>query len=153
MGTELDAYDVLQVAPGAHPRVIEAAYLALATVYGQEDDGSEESMRRLAEVEDAYALVRDPEARVVYDQHRTRRELMEAASATPFHPMAAVGPGHADAFASTLDFGRYAGWTIVELARHDPDYLRWLSRHSSGIRYRHQIEEALRQVSGPTLRR
>lgn len=152
MGTERDAYEVLQVAPRAHPRVLEAAYLALAAVYGAEGDGSEDSMRRLAEVQGAYAMVRNPEARGVYDQQRSRRELMEAASTAPFHPMAAVGPGHADASAS-LDFGRYAGWTIVELARHDPDYLRWLSRHSSGIRYRHQIEEALRQVSGPTLRR
>ncbi len=59
MGTERDAYDVLQVAPSAHPRVIEAAYLALAVVYGQEDDGSEDSMRRLAEVEGAYAMVRN----------------------------------------------------------------------------------------------
>ncbi len=153
MGTERDAYEVLQVAPSAHPRVLEAAYLALAAVYGAEGDGSDDSMRRLAEVQGAYAMVRNPEARGVYDEHRTRRESMEAASATPFHPMAAVGPGHAEASAAALDFGRYTGWTVVELATHDPDYLRWLSRHSSGIRYRHQIEEALRQVSGPTLRR
>lgn len=46
--------------------------------------------------------------------------------------------------ADTLDFGRYDGWTIKQLSRHDPDYLRWLSRHSSGIRYRRQIEEAMR---------
>jgi len=34
-----------------------------------------------------------------------------------------------------LDFGRYAGWSLGDLARHDPNYLRWLSRHSSGNRY------------------
>jgi curved DNA-binding protein CbpA len=34
-----------------------------------------------------------------------------------------------------IDFGRYTGWTIAELARHDPDYLRWLSRHSAGVRF------------------
>jgi hypothetical protein len=44
----------------------------------------------------------------------------------------------------TVDFGRYAGWTIKQLARHDPDYLKWLARHSSGIRYRRLIEAELR---------
>ena len=43
----------------------------------------------------------------------------------------------------TLDFGEYAGWTIAEVAEHDPRYLAWLSRHSSGIRFRRAIEEAL----------
>ena len=41
--------------------------------------------------------------------------------------------------AMTIDFGRYAGWTLADLVRADPDYLRWLSRHSSGIRYRAAI--------------
>lgn len=40
-----------------------------------------------------------------------------------------------------LDFGRYAGWSLGDLARHDPNYLRWLSRHSSGIRYRRRIDQ------------
>jgi hypothetical protein len=42
-----------------------------------------------------------------------------------------------------LDFGRYAGWRIAEVATHDPTYLRWLSRHSSGIRFRSVIEQVL----------
>lgn len=42
-----------------------------------------------------------------------------------------------------LDFGRYAGWSIADLARQDPDYLQWLSRHSSGIRYRTEIAKVL----------
>ena len=44
---------------------------------------------------------------------------------------------------SVLDFGRYAGWSIGQLARHDPDYLRWLCRHSSGIRFRAEVEARL----------
>ena len=43
----------------------------------------------------------------------------------------------------TLNFGRYAGMTLKQVARQDPDYLRWLSRHSSGIRYRNAIEAVL----------
>jgi hypothetical protein len=44
---------------------------------------------------------------------------------------------------AVLDFGRYLGWRITDLARHDPDYLRWLSRHSSGIRFRNAIARVL----------
>ena len=40
---------------------------------------------------------------------------------------------------SVLTFGRYTGWSLRDLARHDPDYILWLSRHSSGIRYRTEI--------------
>jgi hypothetical protein len=38
-----------------------------------------------------------------------------------------------------LESGRYAGWTLKDLAGHDPDYLKWLARHSSGLRYRKEI--------------
>ena len=42
-----------------------------------------------------------------------------------------------------LDFGHYAGSTIEELASVDPDYLRWLERHPSGVRYRAEIHRVL----------
>jgi DnaJ-class molecular chaperone len=42
-----------------------------------------------------------------------------------------------------LDFGRYAGRSLRELVRVDPDYLRWLARHSSGIRFRGEIARLL----------
>lgn len=55
-----------------------------------------------------------------------------------------VGPGHAPSFdATTLDFGHHAGRTIAELAVEDPDYLRWLARHPSGVRYRSEIARVL----------
>jgi uncharacterized protein (DUF3820 family) len=38
-----------------------------------------------------------------------------------------------------LNFGRYEGWSLTELAKQDPAYLRWLARHSSGVRYRGAI--------------
>jgi hypothetical protein len=44
-----------------------------------------------------------------------------------------------------LDFGRYTGWSIRALARKDPDYLRWLARHSSGIRFRTEIARILKE--------
>lgn len=55
-----------------------------------------------------------------------------------------VGPGHASSFDATrLDFGHHAGRTIAELAESDPDYLHWLARHPSGIRYRAEITRVL----------
>jgi hypothetical protein len=56
-----------------------------------------------------------------------------------------VGPGERrTSFDPTrLDFGHYAGHTIEELAGSDPDYLRWLARHPSGVRYRGEIVRVL----------
>jgi len=55
-----------------------------------------------------------------------------------------VGPGKDTSFDSTrLDFGHHAGRTIAELAASDPDYLRWLARHPSGMRYRSEITRVL----------
>lgn len=56
----------------------------------------------------------------------------------------AVGPGPASSFDATrLDFGHHAGRTISELAALDPDYLHWLARHPSGVRYRAEIARVL----------
>lgn len=55
-----------------------------------------------------------------------------------------VGPGHGSSFDSTrLDFGHHAGRTIAELAESDPDYLHWLARHPSGVRYRAEITRVM----------
>jgi uncharacterized protein (DUF3820 family) len=55
-----------------------------------------------------------------------------------------VGPGESSSFDPTrLDFGHYAGRTIEELATEDPDYLQWLERHPSGVRYRSEIQRVL----------
>lgn len=58
-----------------------------------------------------------------------------------------VGPGDpaetASFDATRLDFGHYAGRTLADLASADPDYLRWLERHPSGVRYRAEIHRVL----------
>lgn len=59
-------------------------------------------------------------------------------------PSIPVGPGPATSFDATrLDFGHHAGRTIAELAAEDPDYLRWLARHPSGMRYRAEIARVM----------
>ena len=50
-----------------------------------------------------------------------------------------------------LDFGRYAGSSLGELAIRDPDYLEWLARTSIGRRLQREIE-ALLAASRPAPR-
>jgi hypothetical protein len=58
-----------------------------------------------------------------------------------------VGPGGASSFDATrLDFGHHAGRTIDELATIDPDYLHWLARHPSGVRYRAEIARVMSEA-------
>ena len=138
---ERDAYEVLQVHPRANEVVIRAAYRALAALYHPDRDGSQASQRHMAELNAAWALVRTADLRKVYD--RLHQPPVPTAT-TPKAPARKREP-------NTLDFGRYEGWTIEQLAREDPDYLKWLSRHSSGIRYRRQIEAALQnRTTQPT---
>ena len=66
-----------------------------------------------------------------------------------------VGPGHdpdlSTSFDATrLDFGHYAGSSIEELGRIDPEYLQWLVGHPSGSRYRAEIRRVLGVASSPT---
>jgi curved DNA-binding protein CbpA len=100
----------------------------------------------MAELNQAYALVRDPAKRSRHDAARRR-------AAVPTIPTAASGTGgplpppRSAAAGSRLTFGRYAGWTLRDLARQDPDYQRWLSRHTSGIRYRTEIYAILGKMA------
>jgi curved DNA-binding protein CbpA len=137
-----DPYRVLQVDPRADAVVVTAAFRALARRY--HPDGEAPDSGRMASINRAYALLRDPEARRRHDAIRssTSRAAVpmgdrRGPSVVPSPTIDRSDPG------TKLDFGRFAGWTITEVARHDPDYLRWLSRHSAGIRFRAAIARAL----------
>jgi hypothetical protein len=62
-----DYYQILQVAPDAHPEVIRSAYRTLLRVLGKHPDlgGDTGEARRII---DAYATLRDPRRREAYDQ-------------------------------------------------------------------------------------
>ena len=136
-----DAYEVLQVRPDASQVVIRAAFRALAAQYHPDGDESAGSTRRMAELNDAYAQLRTADRRAVYDRLRQPTQVTHQQRAEPQHKPA--GARRESGQKGVLDFGRYVGWGVADLARHDPDYLRWLSRHSSGIRYRREIAELL----------
>jgi hypothetical protein len=47
---------------------------------------------------------------------------------------------------TVLDFGRYKGWSIGQVATHDPDFLEWLQRSPSGRQYRAEIASFLARL-------
>jgi curved DNA-binding protein CbpA len=145
-----DPYLILQLHPSAVPEVIEAAYRALARLHHPDRNGGPDADSSMADLNWAYHTLRDPERRATYDRGRvpisvtpptapgsslTERVREAAAAAVDRDP---DNPANA-----TLDFGRYAGKTLGQIARIEPAYLEWLRRQSSGLRYRHQIDELL----------
>jgi curved DNA-binding protein CbpA len=143
---EPDPYKVLQVDPCADEVVVRAAYRTLARRF--HPDGREPDPARMAALNRAYATIRDPEVRRWHD--RSRVDTSSTARSAPATSPPRLDPWRRGAEAAPegatpgiLDFGRYAGWRLADIARHDPDYLRWLSRHSAGIRFREQIARLL----------
>ena len=142
MTVKRDAYVILQLDPLAVPEVIDAAFRALARLrHPDREPGS--NGHAMAELNDAYAVLRDPARRSAYDRERLPKSpppsfLHDRVAASP----TAGRPATADA-SPIIDFGRYAGTSLGMVAKADPDYLRWLRRHSSGIRYRRIIDDML----------
>ena len=167
-----DPYEVLQVRPSADSDVIRAAYRVLARKYHPDHGGDPTQMVAL---NDAWDVLGDPVRRAAYDASRAEARPprdssrnwpsaagTSAASAAPppGGPMegqsgttgttdtnrAGPPPGHPSG--TVLDFGRYAGWSLGEIARYDLDYLEWLQRATFGRRLRAEIELLVRQRRG-----
>jgi hypothetical protein len=56
----------------------------------------------------------------------------------------AAGPPPGNPSGSLLTFGRYAGWSLGEIARTDLEYLEWLDRMPIGRTYQAEIDSLLR---------
>ena len=147
MAIERDAHEVLGVTRGANWPAVRSAYRSLARRF--HPDGAVPDCERMAEINEAY--------------ERLERQRQMEAGPRPDH--VPVGPGSSGSWAASapahtggllnrmaaarhvdspvIDFGQYVGWHIVDVAEHDPRYLLWLSRHSSGVRYRDAISRVL----------
>ena len=166
-----DYYKILQVDPEAEQDIIEAAYQALSARFHPEYDLTGVHQVRMKDLNRAYEVLSSPGRRRAYDIERstsfepmgpgeligvpspapqpepaivgaTTRGLAARVSAGPHRNGDANGPTGA----TVLDFGRYIGMSLHDIAKQDTEYLRWLSRHSSGIRFRNEIERVLRGV-------
>jgi curved DNA-binding protein CbpA len=164
-----DYYKTLEVDSEADAEVIAAAYRVLAKRVRAKADLEEADQVRLAELDLAYAVLSNPEQRRSFDARRDSDSVpvgpgygngnghghangnghpYDAAArlaAGPLSERLAAGLHGESLGALTINFGRYAGWTLAEIAQSDPEYLQWLSRHSSGIRYRSAILRLLRE--------
>lgn len=147
-----DAYEVLKVHPKADLDVIRAAFRTLARKYHPDFGGTG---ARMVAVNEAWNTIGDPkaqglrrEARSSLCHHRSRHGGGRDGDC------ARIGAGNAPdrcrpgwqppaPTGTVLDFGRYAGWSIVDLARQDPYYLEWLERTRIGRPLRSEIQELL----------
>jgi curved DNA-binding protein CbpA len=207
----IDAYKVLQVDSEAEDEVIQAAYRRLAQKYHPDVVGpGAATSGRMAAINQAYEILRDPARRRAYDHDQRAAAAAEAsrgaaATSPPRAPDAAPargdGPspataagGHRtapgsrhdgphesspgdwtsgrssqgggynpaemrtkDGFGaagrppgeptgSVLNFGRFAGWSLGEIAMRDIDYIEWLDRSPIGRQYRDEIDLILRRA-------
>ena len=145
-GPTFDPYAVLQVLPDAEQEVVNAAFKALALKYHPDHDGTRRASAKMAELNRAFAILRDPRRRAEHDRGRRVTISGISVAASTVRPGAGPPPLSVDQ-GSILSFGRYTGWGLRDVARHDPEYLLWLSRHSSGIRYRTEIYGILRTMN------
>lgn len=163
MTEETDLYRVLQVDPSADGATLRAAYRRLARQHHPDVTSDVETARRMAEINQAWEVLRDRDRRAAYDARRTapRSGYVPPAWSTPHQPpagaarppgtgnagqqpQAAPPPGRPEG--SVVSFGRYAGWSLGEIARHEPDFLEWLERTPSGRPYRDEIDALLRRL-------
>lgn len=133
------------------PEVIEAAYRALARLHHPDANDDPDADSAMAELNWAYAVLREPELKASYDSTHvpipvTEPPVAEGASLSARVAEAtdaAVSRDASNPANTVLDFGRHAGKTLRQIARLEPGYLEWLRRTPSGIRYRHQIDHVL----------
>lgn len=198
-----DPYKVLQVDSEAEDEVIQAAYRRLAQKYHPDVAPGPDAAARMAGINAAWEILRDPSRRAAHDLARriaARTAERAAAASGVGGPMAApstqpggadpiraapnadparrgetvssdwtsgrssqghgydpvemgspdglgaAGPPPGDASGSVLNFGRFAGWSIGEIARRDLDYLEWLDRMPIGRPYRDELDVILRRT-------
>jgi curved DNA-binding protein CbpA len=162
-------YDVLMLSPAADSRVITVVYRHLAKRYHPDVDPSPEAAARMAELNEAYAVLSDRGRRDHYDELLSldSAPAIPASTAAPPAPLstapahggpstgspsppsaygeAGPPPANPAPAGSVLTFGRYRGWTLNQVGRVDRDYLEWLSRTTMGRNYRRELEALLRR--------
>ncbi len=187
-----DPYKILQVDPEADAEVVQAAYRRLAQKYHPDLAADPEASARMVAINEAWAILRDPESRAAHDRARAAAAAAEPprsvapASQQPPTPtggdsgagrsvrepesvsadwspgrsttgsgydpatmrmregFGAAGAPPGNPSGSVMNFGRYGGWSLGEIARRDLEYLEWLDRMPIGRPYRDEIDVLLR---------
>jgi curved DNA-binding protein CbpA len=144
-------YQVLQVDPMVDDDILATVHRRLAQRYHPDRDSSPEAMERIREINHAYDVLRNRESRATYDAELARRRDRRSSDryvrqpggswvgATEGSPYGEAGPPRGPASGSVLDFGRYKGWTLGQIAAYDPDFLDWFERSPAGRQFRNEI--------------
>ena len=146
--TVTDHYTVLGVQHAADRRTIQAAYRALARGAHPDFGGDGGDMARINE---AWRVLGDATRRAAYDA--AHGYVGDALTPKPPRPQKTADRSSRGG-STVLDFGRYEGWTIRDVANVDDDYLQWLLRTSLGRPLRAEIAKALaeREAAMETIR-
>ena len=181
MAEPRDHYKVLQVDSEADPEVVQAAFRRLAQKFHPDVATDPEAAGRMAAINVAWEVLRDPERRAAYDRARAGAARLDpadivrrgggpssgggpdrgggfgqgqgsgTAGGAQFATgsaagVDAAGPPPGDPSGSVLNFGRYTGWSLGEVARRDLEYIEWLDRMPIGRPYRGEIDAILRRT-------
>jgi curved DNA-binding protein CbpA len=117
-------YAVLAVDAKADIETIRHCYRELARRHHPDFGGD---ARRMMSLNEAWHVLSGPERRASYD-----RQLLRPV------PRSSSRDGH-----TVMDFGRYEGWSLADIVKHDDDYLEWLSRTPTGRPLRREISQLL----------
>lgn len=132
-----DPYATLGLSSSCSDEAIQSAHRALARRY-HPDLAGEAGTRHMAEINVAFDRIRTPARRAAH------------ALGQPVEPPGPVDQAtvrsSAPASAGVFDFGRFAGWSIEQVARVDPGFLEWLEDRREGHRFAREIDQALRAV-------
>jgi curved DNA-binding protein CbpA len=139
---------VLGVEPLADATAIHGAYRLLARRFHPDLIGDDTRMKL---INVAWPVLRDPALRALYDTQRIPTLAPIPAPAPSEHSAIDPGPPPGKPSGRVIDYGRYKGWSLGEIARVDPNNLEWL-REAPGYRWlRADVEAALEsiRVRGP----
>jgi curved DNA-binding protein CbpA len=109
-----DLYAVLGVGRTADAGEIRAAYRRHARRHHPDLGGDEQRMMVLNK---AWHVLGNADRRAAYDARRSGRKATPAKSRDGY---------------TVLDFGRYEGWSLREIAGEDDNYFEWLRRTPAG---------------------
>jgi len=158
-----DPYACLGIPRSADPQIVAAAYRAQARLHHPDIAPGPRAQQRMAELNAAYAILRDPATRTAWDAAHGLAEPTLPSTNLPYatidgrgraagavctwirgaEGVGAAGPPPGRPSGSVLMFGRHLCWSIGEIARVDPGYLQWLAERPEGRPYRAEIEAVL----------
>lgn len=103
---------------------------------------------KMVQLNNAWAVISDEEMRAAYDRSRVALapRTVQPQTTTTREFGRAAPTGTPTIRSSVLDFGRYQGWTLDQVARQDPNFLEWLARMPIGRPYRTEIDAVLARV-------